>query len=378
MGSRFGLDLVYPLETDGVTASQAVADIIFVHGLFGNPRYTWTGKRTDQKTKKTEDVFWIQQLLPAVLSNARIFTWGYDAGVTRLFSNSSQATIFEHSRTLLSDIADSRMTEEDEKRGIIFVAHSLGGALVKDALNFSQSERTHLSKILPATIGVIFLGTPHRGSTSASMGKWAFEVTRVLAKKPNTALLRDLERSSETLDRIGQGFSQLIGDKRIKIQSFYEELHMKGLMVRAQQAVESWIQLTFKQVVDRASYAIWDASEIAIGIPADHSAMTKFASLSDVGFKRVSAVLRRWTIEFVNAHPSKQWPSLTAMEDLSAAAANSSKIETVWLEIFILQKHNNCPFPVNAYDEVLNSVVFSYASQALTTCFSLSIKPQSS
>ncbi|PGH08456.1 hypothetical protein AJ80_07855 [Polytolypa hystricis UAMH7299] len=292
MASRFGLELVYPTHINKVPTNQAVVDIIFVHGLFGNPQHTWTGKKTDSETKKTEEVFWVQQLLPAVLPNARIFTWGYDADVTHLLSNSSQATIFEHSRTLLSDISDERITEEDEKRGIIFVCHSLGGVLVKDALNCSQTERTHLKKILPATIGVVFLGTPHRGSTGASMGKWAFEAMRALAKKPNMTLLRDLERSSETLDRIGRGFSQLLGDKMIKIQSFYEEVPMKGLMV-----------------VDRSSYAIWDSTEIAIGIPADHSAMTKYSSPSEIGFKRVSAVLRRWTTEYASTMlPSKPHP----------------------------------------------------------------------
>ncbi|KAL9628275.1 MAG: hypothetical protein Q9204_005989 [Flavoplaca sp. TL-2023a] len=68
-------------------------------------------------------------------------------------------------------------------RPIVFVAHSLGGTVVKDLkkmLNASRTEVTYLKQILPATHGTIFLGTPHRGSAVASLGKLAQEVTRVL------------------------------------------------------------------------------------------------------------------------------------------------------------------------------------------------------
>lgn len=46
-----------------------------------------------------------------------------------------------------------------------FVAHSLGGLLVKEALRRSESsEEAEFKDIVKSTKGVIFLGTPHRGS----------------------------------------------------------------------------------------------------------------------------------------------------------------------------------------------------------------------
>ena len=54
---------------------------------------------------------------------------------------------------------------------------------------------------------------------------------------------------------------------------------------------------------------IGNGEEEVQGIPADHSNMTKFASASDIGFKRVSAQIRRWIEELragkQNTHDSR-------------------------------------------------------------------------
>lgn len=50
-------------------------------------------------------------------------------------------------------------------------------------------------------------------------------------KRPNMSVLRDLEVSSQTLDRIGRGFSQILEERPLEIHSFREELLTKGVMV---------------------------------------------------------------------------------------------------------------------------------------------------
>lgn len=64
------------------------------------------------------------------------------------------------------------------------------------------------------------------------------------------------------------------------------------------------VLLTTMQVVNANSAKIGDGKEEVGSIPANHSNMTKFGSPNDVGFKRVSAQLRRW-LELVNSHNSK-------------------------------------------------------------------------
>jgi hypothetical protein len=98
-------------------------------------------------------------------------------------------------------------------------------------LNASRNEITYLKEILPQTYGIIFLGTPHRGSDMASLGKMAQDITRIFLKHPNTTILQDLEVNAQTLERIGRGFSQILEERPIQIYSFREEFRTKGVMV---------------------------------------------------------------------------------------------------------------------------------------------------
>jgi hypothetical protein len=223
------------------------------------------------------DIFWPRDLLPKAIPPIRVFTYGYDVDIINAFSTAGKASVYQHAKTLLNDLADVRTSKEENERPIIFVVHSLGGIIVKDALSQSRNERTHLRDILPATAGVCFLGTPHRGSGTASLGKVASEFSKIFFKHPNMQVLDTLEVNSSELERIGVQFSQILADRRIRVHSFYEEYPTKGVMV-----------------VQNFSYSIGDAFETTSGIPANHSNMTKFSKVTDTGFRRIVTVLQRW------------------------------------------------------------------------------------
>ena len=180
-----------------------------------------------QKSKGS--IYWPRDLLPKVVPDVRIFTWGYDADIAG-FSSASRNTIHQHAGNLLSDLVDLRAESEQNQKPIIFVVHSLGGIIVKAALNLSKStEGTSVKDIGPATSGICFLGTPHRGSRTASIGKIAFRITKAAGKRPNTKILQGLERNSETLDMISDDFSQTIERYRrsLHVHSFREEKFTK-------------------------------------------------------------------------------------------------------------------------------------------------------
>ena len=238
---------------------------MFVHGLFGHPYRTWAGNPSKPRSKShlyrspvkpfvptssanspqsslfpqqenrqnlvenvgeaETRVFWPRDLLPNVVHDARILTWGYDADVDG-FGSASQSTIHEHAGSLLSDLADQRETSECYRRPILFVVHSLGGIIVKAALNRSAATQgTRLKDIAPATLGVCFLGTPHRGSSSASLGKIAYGISRTMTRRPNMKLLQGLERDSEMLEQIGDTFAQTMLKSKmgLRVYSFREE-----------------------------------------------------------------------------------------------------------------------------------------------------------
>jgi hypothetical protein len=117
--------------------------IVFVHGLQGHPRNTWTweangsqssnltpieslGKRSKLKfwpnrsktacgssdTKETairSAIFWPYHFLPEDCPNSRILTWGYDSKISHFFDGSaSKNNILSHSCDLLGDLSGLR------------------------------------------------------------------------------------------------------------------------------------------------------------------------------------------------------------------------------------------------------------------------------
>lgn len=161
----------------------------------------------------------------------RVLTWGYDANIDA-FGSSSQNTINQHAGGLLSDIADRREMADHYKAKIVFVVHNLGGIIVKAALNKSlATEGTRLKEIAPATRGICFLGTPHRGSKTASLWKVAYRISVVATRRPNTRLLQGFERNSETLDQIADIFAQTMIKQNMHIYSFREEKETRNYLI---------------------------------------------------------------------------------------------------------------------------------------------------
>jgi hypothetical protein len=118
-----GLNVVY--EPEG----GHKVDIIFVHGLGGTARLTWSWK-------KDLEYFWPQVFLSHEpdICEARISTFGYNASV---FKGGEKTTIsiFDFAKGLLFDLKYAT-DEKGQKIGvgpvpIIFVVHSMGGLIVK-------------------------------------------------------------------------------------------------------------------------------------------------------------------------------------------------------------------------------------------------------
>lgn len=80
-------------------------------------------------TVKSSMVFWPADLLPQECPDARVLVWGYDTRVTKYLSGPVDTnSIFSHAKNLLYALGRNRPTQ----RPLIFVAHSLGGIVVKE------------------------------------------------------------------------------------------------------------------------------------------------------------------------------------------------------------------------------------------------------
>ncbi|KAI1642878.1 uncharacterized protein F4817DRAFT_276203 [Daldinia loculata] len=132
-------------------------DIIAVHGLGGGWRTTWSSNNSE------DSAIWLRDRLPEVLARInvrpRIRAFGYDASFV---FTSSTSDLESCAQDLLTRIHLARQTEEEKQAPIIFIAHSLGGLLVKLMTNiikiFSAKQPVVYSLRFHFTVPMLPLG----------------------------------------------------------------------------------------------------------------------------------------------------------------------------------------------------------------------------
>ena len=217
----------------GVTSGAGTyeVDIIAIHGLNGTAFGTWTKSTSNQETRETSSVNWTRDFLPKDIPGARIFTYKYESQV---LCSKSTAKIEDFAQKLLFNLKVHRKGQE--RRPIIFIAHSLGGIVCKQALTLAK-ENSKFNSILDSTVGIVFFGTPHRGA-SVLPGVADFlgtildmslkvSTVRFFSGKTRTDLLQNLQTKSPDLLRITKSFSHIC--EKFHIVSLYETREQEPL-----------------------------------------------------------------------------------------------------------------------------------------------------
>jgi hypothetical protein len=122
----------------------------------------------------SSEPLWLSDMARGFGDSARVFTYGYDADI--LFTqgdHTSGGRIAEEARSLLQNIVTNRKRAGREDKPIMFVGHSLGGLIIKQALveaaNDSQVEEAKGARLLrDRTYEIISLAANRRGSALSS------------------------------------------------------------------------------------------------------------------------------------------------------------------------------------------------------------------
>ncbi|RYO85060.1 hypothetical protein DL766_005571 [Monosporascus sp. MC13-8B] len=250
---------------------NAEVDVVFVHGLQGNPEMTWTYSGPAVKSSLmqrifasssklslsscTSPVYWPYDLLAKCpdFAEVRILTWGYDTKVIReFFGTSDKQNISQHGNNL--------MALDNSKR--------------------SSHQPQYLS-IYASTKGIVFLGTPHRGSEAASWGVIASNTTKLALQGPSERVLRGLKPNNELLENLRKTFLQMLEDGHFNIHSFYETHPIMGMY-----GLNSLIVPYSSALVGHAR------KEVSLGLPGNHSEICKFSGADDPGYKAVFGALQ--------------------------------------------------------------------------------------
>ncbi|VUC31149.1 unnamed protein product [Clonostachys rosea] len=278
-------------------------DIVAVHGLGAIPDITWK--------EKTSSINWLshEDMLPKAVPEARILRFGYDSlwmGETPI-------------RTSLSTIAYklllslNMMRVEDLERPLIFIGHCFGGLVIERALNLAKMRQEKYPGLFDSSVGVVFLGTPHRGSqsfTRESALLAAIAASSDLSKHLETSVLDTMTSDTGSLLDVSDDFITLCMDGGPKISCFFEQRSSKLGKVVGRTDITEFI-------VDSAS-ATFDGHP-KHGLEVDHFSLNKFNSPSNPHYLQVRAEI----VRFYKA-ALKKADLVSQVNDIDSAAAGSS------------------------------------------------------
>lgn len=163
--------------------------------------------RKGEGDSQGKDVFWPRDLLKDDFPTARIMTFGYNTNITQGYHATNQSNIFSHARDLLYELEAKR--RKVAGRNLIFIAHSLGGILVKEVLRRSEVDPDpKINTVFASTVGVFFFGTPHRGSKNwASFGEGVASIAgRLLGVDTNNQVIHALLPTGPELELCRESF----------------------------------------------------------------------------------------------------------------------------------------------------------------------------
>jgi WD40 repeat protein len=213
---------------DGLTVlhepAEPLIDFVFVHGLRGGSRKTWSKSPNPAH-------FWPKEWLPLESSfrNVRILTFGYNSDWGEI--KGSSVTIHDFGQALLAELYNSPCTGGSENdTPIVFVAHSMGGIVVKKVLILAKQDPNY-SRMAARIHTMIFLATPHRGAPSAQ------RLGNVLQLSGGSkSYVENLIPNSEAIHTINDQFRHVY--QSVKLWSFFETVKTSlGLIVEKDSAI---------------------------------------------------------------------------------------------------------------------------------------------
>jgi pimeloyl-ACP methyl ester carboxylesterase len=182
-------------------------DIVFVHGL-GSDAGAWVNSKTNFN--------W-----PQALDRNR----HYRAFPVEYFSpmfSVNDSTVNADYQSLALKLLVTLKNKDVGTRPIVFVAHSLGGIIVKQALRVAEQTQ---NPIFEKVRSVIFLSTPHAGASIATLGA---QLKKFLPVSLVSSLTSQLQNADPPLLELNRWYRTIT---EIETHAFYETNHTYAVLV---------------------------------------------------------------------------------------------------------------------------------------------------
>lgn len=230
-------------------------DFVFVHGLGGGSRKTWS---------KTPSIshYWPQEWLPndPAFKDVRVHSFGYESDWLKEKNN--YFNIHHFAKLLLGELSTSPYLGNADTN-IVFIAHSMGGLVIKQAYLLARQDAFY-STLMKRFRAMYFFATPHLGSDLAKLLERILGITN-----SSLAYVSELKRGSQALQSINEEFRKHASG--LDLCSFYEMQKLK-------------VGPLSTRIVDPDSAILGFGEEQQIPLLADHRSICKFDTPRDPNY----------------------------------------------------------------------------------------------
>ena len=156
---------------------------------------------------------WLRDALPGHLQSARVLIYGYDSKLAESRSYQNLEDVASKFRQSLSVVLGGRISS----RPLIFIAHSLGGLVLKQAMIEMASEDASAAEFenFKATFAILFFGVPNQGMDTRSLHA-------MVRGQPNEPFTLYFHRDAGFLHQLINKFRETFHFQDSHIISFFE------------------------------------------------------------------------------------------------------------------------------------------------------------
>lgn len=225
---------------------NARLDVIFIHGLTGDPMETWQCSDENGFWPK-----WLEEKFPDI----SVYAVGYPSSIFEKWAK-KEMNLHERAENLTEHLASSGIG----KRPLAMITHSLGGILAKEVIKVcNESGDADWHNISKQIKLAVFMATPHKGAALAA-------TIKMVAPRISTQLVQALSNDSGYLTSLNKSYRDLAAANGIATVSYFEKYKTKAsVLVVSEDSADPGVGTTRPVGVD--------ADHISICKPANRDAL---------------------------------------------------------------------------------------------------------
>ncbi|KAI1418315.1 hypothetical protein F5Y13DRAFT_176432 [Hypoxylon sp. FL1857] len=298
-------------------SASHTADCIAISGLASHPFGSWQPKH------RSKSFMWIRDTLPKSLPYIRPILYGYD---TTLVRSQSFQNIFDLALGLVSQLKANGWASPTCKP-LAFLAHSLGGVVLKQAFVSLANRIECDDPILNAMKGAILFGVPNLGMEQSHL-------EAIVKGQPNMQLVSDLSLDSAYLQQLDQQFSGISSLHDAKLYWCYETKKSPTVI---RDSNGKWSRtgpeeiLVTPESATRGLYREIIQSDSIIPINEDHSSIVKFFE-NDPNY---SIVAQKLAHILPQREPNSKTDTMSTMTESEVASEREYDFESIKESLYV-------------------------------------------